>query len=185
MNPFEIWSCSHRWISIGSCVLGCDMLLYGSGKGITEVRSVSISRVEGEGLVFLHNADSCFRLYVALQSTKVTYKQRNRFSYLSLPLSDTDTYTLTNTHTHTQNVRIRRDFECGCVLDCGCPVRWRRLSNTDVNNFFRIDSTWDTGRSMPNNIRHMMIKVTGLMFVIYEILSLYHPSLPPAESGAG
>jgi hypothetical protein len=52
------------------------------------------------------------------------------------------------------------------------------LTNIDIKNIFRMDSTWGTGRSIPNNMRHMMIKVTGLMFVIYEILSLYHSPSP-------
>ena len=38
------------------------MLFYGSGKDITEVRSASIFRVEGEDCVFLDYADNCFCL---------------------------------------------------------------------------------------------------------------------------
>jgi hypothetical protein len=59
------------------------------------------------------------------------------------------------------------------------------LRNIDVSNVFRVDSTWGRGRNLPNGMRHMMIKVIGLMFVIYEILLLYHPPSPPTESGAG
>jgi len=48
------------------------MLFYGSGKDIAEVRSASIFRVEGEGLVFLDNADNCFPFMLPYnQQTKV------------------------------------------------------------------------------------------------------------------